>query len=61
MFTSIIKESLGTKVAECNEIIYNQTLIHDEYESRNIASQKEIGNVSILNTLGSHTHLSAAK
>ena len=32
MFTSIIKELLGTRIAECNEILPN--------ESSNIASQK---------------------
>ena len=37
MITSIIKELLVTKIAECNEI-YSQTLIDDEYESSNIAS-----------------------
>ena len=43
MFTNIIKELLGTKVVECN----SQTLIiDDEYESSNIASQKEIGRIS---------------
>ena len=30
MFTSIIKELFGTKIAECNEI--SQILIDDEYE-----------------------------
>ena len=45
MFTSIIKELLGTKIAECNEII-SQTLIDDEYESSNIASQKELRSIS---------------
>ena len=31
---------------------YSQTLIDDEYESSNIASQKELGSISIVNTLG---------
>ena len=52
MFTSIIKELLGTiaKLAE-----YNRTLIDDEYESSNIASQKELGSISDIITLGSYT------
>ena len=46
MFTSIIKELLGSKIAECNEI-YSQTLIiiDNEYESSNIASQKELRSI----------------
>ena len=45
MFTSIIKELLGTKIAECNE--YSQTLIiiDDEYKSSNVASQKELRSI----------------
>ena len=39
MFTSIIKDLLGAKVAECNEI--SQSLIYGEYGSNKIASQKE--------------------
>ena len=62
LFTSIIKELLGSKIAKCNEI-YSQILIiiDDEYESSNIASQKELRSIfgteliSILITL--HTHL----
>ena len=47
MFTSIIKELLGTKMAECNYIMkYSQTLIDDEYESSNIASQRELRSIS---------------
>ena len=44
MFTSIIKDLLGTKIAECNKI-YNHVpsiLIDDEYESSNTDSQKKI-------------------
>ena len=40
---------------------YSQTLIDDEYESSNIASQKELKVlvvISILITLRSYTHLS---
>ena len=46
MFTSIIKELLGSKIAKCNEI-YSQALIiiDDEYESSNIASQKELRSI----------------
>ena len=40
MFTSLIKELLGTKIVECNEIC--QTLIDDEYKSSDIASQEEL-------------------
>ena len=39
MFTSIIKDLLGAKVAKCNEI--SQLIIYDEYGSNQIASQKE--------------------
>ena len=39
MFTSIIKDLLGAKVAECNEI--SQPLIYDDYGSNKIAFQKE--------------------
>ena len=35
MFTSIIKELLGTKIAECNEILSNIN-IDDKCESSNI-------------------------
>ena len=46
MITSIIKELLVTKIAECNEI-YSQTLIDGEYESSNIASFSEkLGSIS---------------
>ena len=31
MFTSITKELLGTKIAECNKIIYQTLTIDDEY------------------------------
>ena len=47
MFTSIIKELLGTKIAEY--IKYSQTLIDDKYESSNIASQKELRTISGIN------------
>ena len=61
MFTSIIKELLGTKIAEC--IIICQALIDDEYESSNIASQKELrsisGNINVNHTR--YTYLSATK
>ena len=40
MFTSIIKEFLETK--KLNAMKYSKTLFDDEYESSNIASQKEI-------------------
>ena len=47
MFTSIIKELLGTKIAEIYiEIL--PTLIDDEYENSKIASQKEIGSITKL-------------
>ena len=39
MFTSIIKDLLGAKVAEYNEI--SQSLFDDEYRSNKIASQKD--------------------
>ena len=39
MFTSIIKDSLGAKVAKCNEI--SQILIYDEYRSNKIYSFSE--------------------
>ena len=39
MFTSIIKDSLGAKVAECNEI--SQPLTYDDYGSKKLAFQKE--------------------
>ena len=35
----VIKELLGAKVAECNEI--SQPLIYDDYGSNKITSQKE--------------------
>ena len=42
---------------------YSQTLIDDEYESSNIASQKELGsisgNINLIHT--KYTHLSATK
>ena len=38
---------------------YSQTLVDDEYESSNIASQKELGSISEIITLGIHMHLSA--
>ena len=41
MLTSIVKELLGTKLAECNEIIIAKTLIDDEYESSNTYSFSE--------------------
>ena len=43
---------------------YSQTLIDDEYESSNIASQKELKPfvvISILITLRSYTHLSTTQ
>ena len=43
---------------------YTQTLIDDEYESSNIASQKELKVfvvISILITLHSYTHLSTTQ
>ena len=45
---------------------YSQTLIDDEYESSNIASQKELKAlnfvvISILITLCSYTHLSTTQ
>ena len=50
MFISIIKELLGTKIAEairCIKIMpHINSIIDDEYESSNIASQKEIVNIS---------------
>ena len=47
MFTSITKELLGTKIAQCNEIIIIcQALIDDEYKSINITSQKELRSIS---------------
>ena len=39
MFTSTIKDSLGAKVAECNEI--SQPLTYDDYGSKKLAFQKE--------------------
>ena len=63
MFTIIIKELLETEIAECNET-YSQTLIDDEYERSNIASQKESRSIlvkSILITLHNYSHLSATK
>ena len=61
MFTSIIKELLGTKIAECNEIKLN--IVDDKYKSSNIASQKELrsisGNINLNITLCSYNHLSA--
>ena len=56
MFTSIIKELLGTKIAE-----YSQTLIDDEYESSNVASQKELGNISGNIDHTRYAHLSPTK
>ena len=50
MFTSIIKEILGTK--KPNVMKYSLTLIDDEYEGSNIASQKELGSTSGKITLG---------
>ena len=46
MFTSIIKELSGNKIAGCNKCC--QTLIDDEYESSNIyiVSQNKIGSIS---------------
>ena len=58
MFTGTIKELLGTKIA--NVMKYSQTLIDDEYESSNIASQKELKAfvvISLLITLRSYNHL----
>ena len=40
---------------------YSQALIDGEYESRNIASQKELGRISGNITLGIYTHLSSTK
>ena len=40
MCTNIIRELLGTKIAECNEIQPN--IIDDDNESSNIASQKQV-------------------
>ena len=42
-----------TKIAECNEIQYSQTLTDDGYKSSNIASSV----ISILITLCSYTQL----
>ena len=51
MFTSIIKELLGAKIAEIYiEIL--PTLINDEYENSSIASQKEKGSISGITKLG---------
>ena len=45
MFTSIIKESLGTKVAECN--IYNYIAEHYWWwKAAIITSHKEYGSIS---------------
>ena len=48
MFTSITKELLGTKIAQCNEIISicQALIIDDEYKSINITSQKELRSIS---------------
>ena len=37
MFTSIIKGLSGTKMAECNEIIYVKHQTDDEYKRSNVA------------------------
>ena len=39
MFISIIKELMGTEIAECNEIC--QALIDNEYGSSNTSSHEE--------------------
>ena len=44
MFTTTIKELLGTKIAKYNEI--QPYIIDDEYESSNIVSKKELRNIS---------------
>ena len=67
--TSIIKELLGTKIAECNEIIYQTLTIDDEYESSNInvviASQGALrsfsNNINFNYTGCTHDPLSATK
>ena len=47
MFISIIIELLGPKIqVALNVMKHSQTLIDDEYESINIASQKEVGSIS---------------
>ena len=45
MFISIIKELLGTKIAEYIEIYPNIINFDDEYESSNIISQKELRSI----------------
>ena len=58
MFTGTIKELLEAKIA--NVMKYSQILIDDEYESSNIASQKELKAfvvISLLITLRSYNHL----
>ena len=61
MFTSIIKELSGTKMAECNEICTN--IIDVERESSNMASQEELRSFSgdINLNYSRYTHLSATK
>ena len=61
MFTSLIKELLGTKIAECNEIC--QTLMDDEYKSSDIASQEELKVLLVANVnlnYSRYIHLSAS-
>ena len=48
MFKSITKELLGTKIAECNEIIYQTLTIDDEYESSNISVVSFSGSIKKL-------------
>ena len=43
MFTSILKELLGIKIAECNEIYVAK---HYLMMNINVASQKELGSIS---------------
>ena len=66
MFISIIKELLGTKITECNEVYwssYCQTLIDDEYESSNIILYllRCISDSNLNHTIGILMHLSASK
>ena len=46
MFTSMIKELLETNINWLNVMKYSWTLIDNEYERSNIASQKELGSIS---------------
>ena len=58
MFTNIIEELLGTKIAECNE----RYQINDEYESSSITSQEELESFLVISLNHTrYTHLSATK